>query len=81
MKALPGGLYSGPLVIFDQHDNVLIISAFNHFTANSYHHDTNRKSIAWGIMGNVNDVPDGYNMDTIVFYSPNGINKVCRFLI
>ena len=40
----------------------------------------NKKSIAWGIMGNVSDVPDGYNMETIVFYSPNGINRVYRFL-
>ena len=80
MKTLPSGLSSGPLVLFDQHDNVLIISAFNHFTANSYHHDTARKNIAWGIMGNVNKVPSNYTMETILFYSSNGINKVRKLM-
>ena len=76
MKHLPDGLYSGPLVLFDQHDNVVIISPFNHFTAASYAHDITTNSIGWGVMGNVDSIPAGYELETLAFVSTKGINQV-----
>ena len=76
MKQLPGGLYSGPLVFFDSSRFVIIIAPFNHFTAASYVHDTQHNTLAWGIMGNVDDVPQGYSLQTMMFYSDKGINQV-----
>ena len=80
MTKLPGGLISGPIVLFDKLNNVAIISAFNHFTANSYVHDPKQGTIAWGIMGNVDEIPPGYTMETVVYYNDRfhsrGINQV-----
>ena len=70
------GLNSGPVVIFDELGNVLIISPFSHFMAASHFYDKLSKSINWGIMGNVNFVPKGYKLETIVFHSKLGINRV-----
>ena len=76
MEQLKGGLFSGPLVLFDMSDHVIIISAFNHFTAAAYSHDVAKKTIGWGIMGKVDEVPQGYSLETMLFYSDKGINQV-----
>ena len=81
MPHLHGGIESGPLVLFDMHDHVIIISAFNHFTAASYSHDTTKKTIGWGIMGKVDDVPQGYSLQTMMFYSDKGINQVQHMFV
>ena len=74
MKKLPDGLLSGPMLLFDKMGHVIIISAFSEFIANSYYHDNT--TVSWGIMGDVNYVPAGYTMETVVFYSSEGINRV-----
>ena len=74
MKKLPDGLLSGPMLLFDKTGKVLIISAFSEFMANSYYH--NNTTVGWGIMGDVNYVPNGYTIETVLFYSSRGINKV-----
>ena len=76
MKHLPDGLYSGPLVLFDQNDNVLILSSFNRFTAASYMHDVKTDTVGWGVMGNVDSIPAGFELETILFSGQNGINQV-----
>ena len=73
---LIGGMWSGPIVLFDTSDNVIIISPFNHFMAASYYSDHQTKSLSWGIMGEVNDIPPDFLFETIVYYSNKGINKV-----
>lgn len=76
MGKLPDGMLSGPIVLFDKSNNVIIISAMNHFTANSYYHDPTKNTISWGIMGRVGSVPKGYQLQTMVYYSDQGINQV-----
>ena len=76
MKQVCGGLESGPLVLFDEAGNVLIVSPFNEFMAASYWHHTQEKTINWGIMGGVNDVPAGFSYSTMIYHGTEGINKV-----
>ncbi len=78
MKKLLDGLSSGPLLLFDMHGNVIIISSFNNFMAASFSHDDKSGVIGWGIMGDVDRVPQGYNLETIMFYGSEGINKVWK---
>ena len=76
LKKLPDGLLSGPIILFDKMDNAMIISPFSHFMAASFWHDNNTDSINWGIMGDVDNLPQGFRYETIVVYSDQGINKV-----
>ena len=75
MTALQSGLETGPLVLFDKNGNVLLLSSFNNFMAASYQY-YNDSSISYGIMGDVDSVPAGYHLDTIVYYGSKGINQV-----
>jgi hypothetical protein len=75
---LSGGLESGPLVLFDQMDNVnvLIISPLSNFMASTF--VPTNSSLSWGIMGGVDVVPEGFKHETILFHSSNGINQVAN---
>ncbi|ELU14573.1 hypothetical protein CAPTEDRAFT_226975 [Capitella teleta] len=73
---LDGGMMSGPLILFDHQDNVLIVSPFNNFMAASFCHSG--QSISWGIMGGVDSVTQGFVHETIVFYGQHGINQAMR---
>ena len=54
----------------------MVISPFNHFmTANMWHNSTG-SSLNFGIMGKVDSIPPGYTLDTIIYYSEDGINDV-----
>jgi hypothetical protein len=70
------GIEGGPLVLFDQEDNVLIISPLNEFMAASMWHNQDVDTVSWGIMGGVTSVPDNYMLKTIVYYGGKGINQV-----
>jgi hypothetical protein len=76
MEHLNDGLYSGPLVVYDEFGKVLVISSFNQFMAASYEHDVLSKTVSWGIMGKVDEVPPGFTYSTIVVYGSEGFNKV-----
>ncbi|XP_064616875.1 uncharacterized protein LOC135480876 [Liolophura sinensis] len=70
------GLEGGPIAIYDKHGNVVIISPFSQFMAASNWHDgVLGGSVYWGIMGDVDRVPAGFTMETIVYYGNAGINK------
>lgn len=69
------GLSGGPLAIFDQEGNTVIISPFSQFMAASVTHPDFDKSVGWGVMGGVQKVPPNYQYDTILYYA-KGINKV-----
>ncbi len=71
---LDDGLEGGPLVLFDKTGQALVISAFNAFMASSL--ELKNQVVSWGIMGDVNTVPAGFECQTIMYYSPDGINKV-----
>jgi len=76
MPKLNGGLNSGPLLIFDKHGSVLVISALDNFMAASYEHDVNASAVSWGLMGRVDTIPKGFRYSTVMYYSDRGINKV-----
>ena len=75
---LRDGYNGGPLCIFDKQGNAVVISAFNQFMSASVHLRKNvgYASVYWGIMGDVDSVPAGFEYQTIVYYSEKGINKV-----
>ena len=76
LSRIHDGLQSGPIVFFDKSGASMVASSFNHFmAANTFHNVTGRR-LDWGIMGKVDSVPPGYTMDTIMYYSDNGINDV-----
>ena len=54
----------------------MVVSAFSHFMATNMWHNTTGSTLNWGIMGMVDQVPAGYSVDTIVYYSNQGINEV-----
>ena len=73
-RKLSGGLSSGPVVFFDEGSNVVILSPFNNFMASSF--SCSNTSVSWGVMGDVDDIPEGFIHETILYYGQKGINKV-----
>ncbi|XP_062593083.1 uncharacterized protein LOC134254572 [Saccostrea cucullata] len=68
------GLAGGPLALFDEEGNTVIISPFSQFMASSITHPDIDNSVGWGVMGGVQMVPPNYQYDTILYYA-KGINK------
>nr|XP_022321423.1 uncharacterized protein LOC111123413 [Crassostrea virginica] len=68
------GISGGPVAIFDQEGNTVIIAPFSQFMASSVTHPDFDNSVGWGVMGGVQSVPPGYQCDTILYYA-KGINK------
>ena len=71
-----GGIESGPIVLFDNNNNVIIMSPFSEFMAASYIYNNLYNTIDWGVMGDVDVIPPNYQYETIIYYSDQGINKV-----
>ncbi|XP_071111597.1 uncharacterized protein [Haliotis cracherodii] len=71
---LKSGLVSGPLVLFDKDNNVVITAPFSQFMAASMFQDGDRKRVSWGIFGGAEQLPVGYMYETIMYYSSDGIN-------
>ena len=76
MPKLTDGMQGGPVVVFDPHGNTLVVSPFSQFMAASMTYVNN--TLSWGIMGEVDSVPNMYSVQTIMYYSSEGINKVGR---
>ena len=74
--ALTGGMESGPLLLFDTTGRVIVVSPLTQFMAASLWHNQQDGDISWGIMGDVNEIPAGFQYDTILVYSDQGINQV-----
>ncbi|XP_055899049.1 uncharacterized protein LOC106054416 [Biomphalaria glabrata] len=69
------GKQGGPLVIFDNSSNALVISPMSQFMAASNQLSLVRQELNYGIMGLVDSVPANYSVDFIVYYSNRGINQ------
>ncbi|CAH1786227.1 unnamed protein product [Owenia fusiformis] len=69
------GMFSGPLVVFDNTSSAIVISSFNHFMTSQRQHNSSLDSLSWGLVGNVSVVPPGFKYETIIYYSDDGINK------
>ncbi|XP_071096504.1 uncharacterized protein [Haliotis cracherodii] len=76
-QAMPNsGIDGGPLCIFNENRDAVVISPFNQFMAGSVWHDRlTTDSVNWGIMGRIGRVPADFVYQTVVFYSAQGINK------
>ena len=74
MPKLTDGMQGGPVVVFDPHGNTLVVSPFSQFMAASMTYVNN--TLSWGIMGEVDSVPNMYSVQTIMYYSSEGINRV-----
>ena len=77
-KKIQSGLDSGPLLLFDDKLNTLIVSSFENVMAGSAAYDvTNDTTTAyWGIMGSATSIPEGFEYWSMIYYSPDGINAV-----
>ncbi|GFR90870.1 non-lysosomal glucosylceramidase [Elysia marginata] len=71
------GIQGGPLVLFDNSSNALVISPLSNFMSAS-----NKKfggeHLSWGIMGLVDRVPAGHTTDFVVSFSNRGVNQAMR---
>ena len=73
------GLSGGPVAVFDGSGDTLIISPASNFMAASNWHEQegDKNRLVYGIMGGVDEVPVGTVVEFIVYYSSQGVNKVC----
>ncbi|CAL1533730.1 unnamed protein product [Lymnaea stagnalis] len=69
------GMQGGPLVIFDNATNALVISPMSQFMAASDQLNSSSQVLHYGIMGLVDTVPSNYSVDFIIYYSNEGINQ------
>ncbi|VDI03306.1 Hypothetical predicted protein [Mytilus galloprovincialis] len=69
------GMRSGPLALFDDTGNTLLIAPFTKFMTTSLWYESGPSPrLSWGIMGGINEVPADYTSSTIVI-TGSGINK------
>ncbi len=73
---LNSGAAAGPLVLFNSKGDTLVLSQMTEFMSTSVHHDFSDKSYNFGIMSGVNDIPEKFVCDFVVYYSDVGVNKV-----
>jgi hypothetical protein len=66
----------GPLVLFNEEGDTLVISPMSNFMSASMEHNIFiGGSLSFGVMGGVNTIPENYSVDFIVYYGSEGINK------
>ncbi|CAK8679724.1 unnamed protein product [Clavelina lepadiformis] len=70
-----GGDRAGPLVLFDAQGSVMIISSFSSFMAHNMKYDVDSGIVRYGVIGGAAELPKHYQIDTILYYSNEGINK------
>ena len=78
-KSIMSGLDSGPLVLFNQASDSIIISPYSQFMAMSAVYETVGQNtvVNWGIMGAAKQIPKTFQCWTSLTYSGEGINRVC----
>mmetsp|Transcript_34884 Transcript_34884/g.81564 ORF Transcript_34884/g.81564 Transcript_34884/m.81564 type:complete len:777 (-) Transcript_34884:61-2391(-) len=76
MPLIGGGIVgSGPVVVFEPNlDTSIVLSAFSNFMAHSQNFDEKANILAYGIMGGVTQVPEGFTISTVISVS-EGISK------
>jgi len=72
---IQSGLDSGPLVLFNHKEDVIMVSPFESFMAAQAAYNTSDVSVSWGLLGNAKDIPAGFEYATIVFYGGNGVQR------
>ncbi|KAH9500569.1 hypothetical protein Btru_072292 [Bulinus truncatus] len=69
------GTGGGPLVIFDNSSNAMVVSPLSQFMATSNNVSFMQQQVSYGILGLVDTVPAGFQVDFIVYFSDRGINQ------
>ncbi|KAK7102302.1 hypothetical protein V1264_020540 [Littorina saxatilis] len=71
------GIEFGPITLFDGSGDTLVISSASKFMSvnNWFNKDGDKSTLSYGIMGGVDNVPAGFSVDFIVYYSSQGINQ------
>ncbi|PVD22557.1 hypothetical protein C0Q70_18373 [Pomacea canaliculata] len=69
------GVVGGPIALFDGSGATLVISPSSNFMAASNSHSRATNSLSYGIMGEVDTVPPGYSLDTILYFGDAGVNR------
>ena len=71
------GMSGGPLVLFSPSGDTLIISQMSQFMDTSMQHNKYAGGyINYGIKSGVDEIPENFSVDFLVYYSDKGINKV-----
>ncbi|QDZ24382.1 hypothetical protein A3770_13p69000 [Chloropicon primus] len=72
-----GGLSSGPIALFNENGNAIVISSHSNFMSASV--DSSEGGVVdWGIMGSVGRIPAGFSVSHVLFASNRGINHAFR---
>lgn len=69
-------MVGGPIALFDGSGATLVISPSSNFMAASNSHSRATNILSYGIMGEVDTVPPGYSLDTILYFGDAGVNRV-----
>ncbi|XP_041369682.1 uncharacterized protein LOC121383654 [Gigantopelta aegis] len=75
---LNSGYTSGPLAVFDKFGRTVIISPASKFMSASMWHESLfgiGGTVHWGIMGYADPIPPEHQLDIIIYYGAEGINK------
>lgn len=75
------GMDGGPLVLFDDNGDTLVISSMSNFMSASMQYNAiNGGYVNFGVMGGATSIPANYTVDFIVYYSGSGINQVNKLI-
>ena len=69
------GINGGPLVLFDQNEQSMVLAPFREFMAGSLYHNQDSKAVEWGVMGSMKSIPKDFNLETAIV-AGNGIKTV-----
>ena len=77
-KIVNPGMIGGPLVLFAANGQTVILSSMTNFMAASMEYSSGREggSMFFGVLGSATSIPADYQIDFILYYSEQGINKV-----
>ena len=71
------GMEGGPLILFNDNNDALVLSPMSNFMSTSMEYvPQNGGYVNFGFMNGAESVPENYQVDFIVYYSDQGINKV-----
>ncbi|XP_078674668.1 uncharacterized protein LOC144912809 [Branchiostoma floridae x Branchiostoma belcheri] len=78
-EGIRSGITGGPLAVFDQDLNTVVLSPFSEFMAASVWHNGTGEAesggeVNYGIMGQVDNIPPDFDYQTILYYG-KGINQ------
>ena len=80
MMGIKDGIDGGPIALFDAGTNAVFMTPFNSFMVATPRYDKNASTYGWGIVGEIQKLPPQYKVETILYYSDEGIREVSTVL-